>query len=117
MKREELLIEIQKYSQLNDSWKGENSLAPTPYAIKQAYKIINLIPDFVLSPTPIISYTGSIGFYWSTENLLAELEIIDNNKVNIHFFDKITMANEYKSDELVEDFFSHPLVVECLRKI
>jgi hypothetical protein len=96
-KVEKIIREVYRYASLSDGWDGDGSLAPKTEHVLAAENFIKKLPKRYPLPSPMLSYTGVLGFYWDEEQAYADIEFIDKNKVSLYF--------RSRTDKNIEKYF------------
>lgn len=92
-KIDSLMAELASYGDFQAGWDGEGSAPPNLTHIDAAFQILNLLPPGLPLPTPMLSADGEVGFYWNTNEYLADAVIEDTDQFSL-FIRSLKDGNE-----------------------
>jgi hypothetical protein len=78
--REQLIGELRRWRMLTANWDGEGALAADKVSSRAAEAFTDLLPDGLL-PEPMLHAGGRAGLYWKTDDLYADLEFLDGQRI------------------------------------
>ena len=95
--------EIDSYSLLQDGWDGEDSFKPLYNSLVRAKSFLDKLPSGIPNPSPMLSKTGGLGFYWNNEDFYADIHLEHDFSISLYVRKKNDKLNEYFYDNLPED--------------
>lgn len=93
-----IISTLESYRNLGDGWGGEESLTPNGASIDAAIQFIRSMPAGIELPSPMISYEGQIGLYWSSTTGYVSLDFESNGHASLY-----SRNRQVGSDYLVDD--------------
>lgn len=99
---ESISNEIDSYSLLEDGWDGEDSFKPSNANLERAKLLLGKLPSGIPNPTPMLSKSGDLGFYWNNEDFYADLHLESELSISLYVRKKTDKLNEYFFDNLPE---------------
>lgn len=78
--REVLVGELRRRGQFESDWDGEDAMAPSDAAVKDAIAFARLLGDDT-EAEPMLSAKGTVGLFWKTAQLYAHIEFLGEGKV------------------------------------
>jgi hypothetical protein len=79
-----LIDEILHYRLLEDNYDGEGATAPNFNSVSLALDFVNLFTDDIIIPEAMINPNGNIGLFWEVDNLYADLEFYEDDKISYY---------------------------------
>lgn len=109
---ESIRNEIDSYGFLQDGWDGEDSFKPSIDVIERAKSLLGNLPSGLPNPTPMLSKSGDLGFYWNNESFYADLHFESEQSISLYIRNKIDGLNEFFFDDLPENLFNSNWIKE-----
>ena len=100
-----VLNEILHYGKFQNGWDGPRSVGPSLNSVKAAESFVHALPAGLPLPTPMVSGTGEVGFYWNEEAGYADMS-----------FDAEGVGSFFSKDQSGEEFFEDEVRVSELRR-
>lgn len=86
--------QLDRYSSLEDGWDGEGAFAPSKEVIATAKHLLRCLPAGISLPSPMISATGEVGFYWNNATGFADISIEDADTFSLFTKQKVGEKRE-----------------------
>lgn len=93
-----IISTLESYRTLGDGWGGEESLIPNGASIDAAIQFVRSMPAGVELPSPMISYEGQIGLYWSSTAGYVSIDFESNGHASLY-----SRNRQVGSDYFVDD--------------
>lgn len=94
-----IISTLESYRTLGDGWGGEESLMPNDISIDAAIWFINSMPAGIELPSPMISYEGQIGLYWSSTSGYVSLDFESNGYASLYSRNR-QVGSDYFADDI-----------------
>ena len=75
---------IQSYAELRRGWGEPNSLPPTPGAVTEALRFLELIPQSAILPKVAPSGDGEINFFWKGPGLYVDVGLRGDGQIDYY---------------------------------
>ena len=111
-KRELLIAEVEAYKELRAGWDGEGSCSTTHASVDTAKAFIGSYPGGLPLPTPMLSSSGEVGFYWDLEQGYADISFEPDGAAS--FFSRTHSGNELFQPGLNQASFRRAWYFEVL---
>lgn len=112
-----LAAEVDSYSSFVAGWDGPRSVTPDESHVEDAKRLIRLLPAGLALPTPMISPSGEIGFYWRMDDHFADVVIEGGQKASIFARNVVNGGQEAFADDVPLDVNFGVVLLEVLRKV
>jgi hypothetical protein len=93
-----IISTLESYRTLGYGWGGEESLVPNGASIDAAIQFVRSMPAGIELPSPMISYEGQIGLYWSSTVGYVSLDFENNGHASLY-----SRNRQVDSDYFVDD--------------
>jgi hypothetical protein len=71
--KEQLFEVVDVYSRLPAGWDGPRSVTPSPASVDAARSFVAALPGGIPVPTPMVTASGEVGFYWDLQGGYADI--------------------------------------------
>ena len=98
-----------KYANLEEGGDGYDGVAASEETVSSALRLLSKIEiNNLKAPSPMLSSSGTIGFYWNKDSLYVQINIKSENM----YFEYIENGNEYfgVDNKAMTDPFSEQLI-------
>jgi len=111
-----IALEMELYGSLDAGWDGPDSQVPSQENIQDALTLLAKLPAGLPLPKPMLSSTGSIGLYWDTQKVFADIALEGNGRFSL--FTRLksgdrteTFADDVKVGGIETGWFAQNLAV------
>lgn len=94
-----IISTLESYRTLGNGWGGEESLMPSGASIDAAIQFIRSMPAGIELPSPMISYEGQIGLYWSSTTGYVSLDFESIGHASLYSRNR-QVGREYFIDDI-----------------
>ena len=70
---DKLIQQLNDYLNLKENWDAYNGVAPRVKTINDAIKFVKSLPKKIPLPEPMIAGSGTVGLYWDSQGIYAEI--------------------------------------------
>ncbi len=87
---------LKSYRTLGDGWSGDGSVAPEVESVDAAIKLIEDFPAGIGLPSPMVSFDGEVGFYWSSAAGYISMDIESKEHASLYILNRKTGADHFE---------------------
>lgn len=112
----QIIQTLHEYSHFTDGWDGDYSIAPKSIDIHNAIQLLDLFPEVLGYPIPMLSNNGSVQFYWDNDIYYIDIVIEENNEFSLYAKNRPTLQ-EHFSDNIKIDNNVSTVMLKILARL
>lgn len=109
------IARIREFSNYVDGWDGDEGIAPSEKAIKQAEAFARLLPfDEIYAPHISLASDGEINFLWNLQDFRFDLGFYGDGRYS--YYGRTVSGEEFMADEQSVDTALPDRIIELIEK-
>lgn len=109
------IARIREFSNYVDGWDGDEGIAPSEKAIKQAEAFARLLPfDEIYAPHISLASDGEINFLWNLQDFRFDLGFYGDGRYS--YYGRTVSGEEFMADERSVDTTLPDRIIELIEK-
>lgn len=101
--KEAVIQELNRYFDLQDDWDGDGAVAISEPVKEDAIKFVKQFPFYLSTPSPMITESGVLSFFWDSSAAYVEMKLLGSGIVSFYIYERLSKKNKFFYDINLSD--------------